>query len=156
MIQFGDLAYEKEEFFVTYEGLLRLSSPRFPSGQVGFPRGCEVAAAAAVRGSVGGLFARVYAANDTVVRSGVFAAEKRAEPRVGGGADSRGNGLDHAGVGVLPNADRSRGGRVSPRESELYPAMEKRGNGETENGEEGYGMGLNYWEGGFIGRVSTF
>lgn len=34
--------------------------------------------------------------------------------------------------------------------------MEKRGNGETENGEEGYGMGLNYWEGGFIGRVSTF
>ena len=34
--------------------------------------------------------------------------------------------------------------------------MEKRGNGETENGEEGYGMGLNYWEGSFIGRVSTF
>ena len=39
MIQFGDLAYEKEEFFVTYEGLLRLSSPRFPSGQVGIPAG---------------------------------------------------------------------------------------------------------------------
>lgn len=39
MIQFGDLAYEKEEFFVTYEGLIRLSSPRFPSGQVGVPAG---------------------------------------------------------------------------------------------------------------------
>lgn len=84
MIQFGDLAYEKEEFFVTYEGLLRLSSPRFPSGQVEIPAGRHVEAAKTVRGAVGGLFERADAFDDAVVRSRMFAAEKRAEPRIGG------------------------------------------------------------------------
>ena len=34
MTQFGDLAYQKEEIFLTYEGLLRLNSHRFITNQV--------------------------------------------------------------------------------------------------------------------------